>query len=287
MSVMISKINGNKNLALLPIALCFYFLAIVLHRSFDKKTIHIAKQDSIVNFNHDFVRIFSTGNKMLISDVLWVQTLLESDLERYAKRDLGNWMYLRFLTISALDPLFYQNYLYGGMYLSIIKDDVKAAAIIYEKGLKHYPDSYELLYNAGFNYYFELGDAANGLRLLEKIVGHPKAPPQIASTVHKLKIITGVDKEVVLSMVKERLSVTQEPSLQNKLKGDIFALQSEIDLECLNGGKMNCNQIDLYGSRYIRIGGRYKSQTDFKPYSLFLKNKMNIYRQNAERNAQP
>lgn len=120
------------------------------------------KQNTALNVNKNLLLFFNIGNKRLISDLLWVQTLLESDEEHYGKNDLNSWMYLRFLSISLLDPLFFENYMYGGLYLSIVKDDVLGAAEIFEKGLIYYPDNYNLNYYAGFNYYFELGDLKKG-----------------------------------------------------------------------------------------------------------------------------
>ena len=63
----------------------------------------------------------------MISSLLWTHTLLFSDYEHYKNDDLDSWMYLRFNTITDLDPRMYEAYNYGGQYLSIVKDDVFGA----------------------------------------------------------------------------------------------------------------------------------------------------------------
>ncbi|MBT6326719.1 MAG: hypothetical protein HOJ35_12170 [Bdellovibrionales bacterium] len=119
------------------IILCFIFIYFTKqHLTYPK--INISKQDSATNINQTFINLFNAGEKQLISSLLWVQTILDSDLEHYQKNDSNNWMFLRFNTIISLDPRFYEAYLYGGQYLSVIKDDDLGAKIIYEKGLSVY-----------------------------------------------------------------------------------------------------------------------------------------------------
>ena len=268
---MISKMNGNKNLVILLTAVTVYSMALFSHLSFEKPLIIISKQDSSVNFNEDFLRIFSIGNKKLLSDVLWVQTLLDSDLEHYGKKDLGGWMFIRFMSISALDPLFYENYYYGGLYLSIVKDDIYGAAALYDKGLKIYPDDYNLNYNAGFNYYFEMGDYERGLPLLDKIKDHPKAPGQLVSIVNKLKLAMGMSIEIVYQLVEDRFKIATDPILKEKLHDELYSIRAEIDLECLNSGKEGCSRKDYSGNYYIYQNGKFSAGKKFKPYRLIDK----------------
>jgi tetratricopeptide (TPR) repeat protein len=272
---MLARFKSNINFFILALGLVCYSSAIYLHSTFDKPLTKVSKQESAINFNQDLLRLFSLGNKMLIADLLWVQTLLESDLEHYGKKDLGNWMYLRFFTVAGLDPKFYENYLYGGQYLSIVKDDVEGAAIIYDKGLVHYPDDYDLNYNAGFNYYFEMGNYQRGYDRLLKISDHPRTPIPIKSIINKLKLATGVDIRVVFNLVKESYDRTQEPALKAKLLEDLYAIKAELDLDCLNAGNRICETVDLYSKPYLRNSqGQFIAQ---KPFNLYrLKKKQGI-----------
>lgn len=269
---MIPKLKSNHFL-LVP-GLVFFGSAVFLHRQFERPQFHVSKQETAININSTFLRLLSVGNKRLLADLFWITTLLESDLEKYQRKDSGNWMFLRFRTISMLDPKFYQNYLYGGQYLSIVKDDLEGAAYIYEKGLQHYPDDFKLNLNAGFNYFFELGDYEKGLPLLDKIKDYPQAPVFLPSVVNKLKLETGYDTKSIYLLILERFEKTEDPYLKEKLRSDLYALKAEIDLECLNAGRSGCERRDFEGVPY-QLGreGRFKAGREFHPYRLRKKKK--------------
>ncbi len=257
-----------KDSLLLWVAGIFFLSAGVLNQLTPKPIPDLTKQDTAVNVNKDLLIFLSAGNKRFLTDLLWVQTLLESDIDHYSGRDLNNWIYIRFNTIAALDPLFYQNYLWGGQYLSIVKDDLVGAVDLMEKGVKHFPDDYRLNYNLGFTYYFELGDYKRGVIYMEKIQNHPKAPVFIPSLVMKMKTELGFDYNVVLSLIYELMTTTKDEALKEKLTSDFHSLKSERDLVCRNGGKENCEVKDAFGIPYVRINGKWHSQTPFIPYRL-------------------
>lgn len=248
----------------------FYSLTLIFNRAASPPPLDVSLQEKAINFDDSFLKFFSLGNKRLFSSVLWIQTLLQSDEAHYKGKNYGNWMYLRFLTISSLDPLFYENYLWGGMYLSIVKDDVLAAARIFELGLDKYPEDYKLNYHAGFNYYAEMGEYEKALPLLKKIVNHPKAPPILPFIVNKLEFETSGDYEATLAFLSLTLaSVQGDDVLRNKLERDIYALKADRDLECLNKGSADCSHIDAAGNAYIFKDGKWMAQILYKPFKIY------------------
>lgn len=267
---MFKKKYGNNYFILIS-AILFYSIALLLHNHTSKPAITVEKQDSAINLRQDFLKFVSFGNKRLIADLLWIQTLLESDLVKYEKRDLNSWMYLRFRSISELDPKFYENYLYGGMLLSIVKDDLEGAADMYERGLMLYPNDYKLNYNAGFNYYFEMGDFEKGLHLLNKVEGHPNAPASLKFIINKLRFEESQDFEAAMDFLKFNLANTKDPVLEKKLRADLYALKAERDLDCLNSNGENCERMDSEGDRYLYRDGKWVSQQSFKPYRIHKK----------------
>ncbi|MCM2349578.1 MAG: hypothetical protein NDI69_06120 [Bacteriovoracaceae bacterium] len=269
----LGKLNLDRSHLLIVGALGFLATALIFHKNSKRPEIVVTKQDSAVNINSIFLQMFATGNKRLIADLLWIQTLIESDLEFYRGQPLNNWMYLRFKSISILDPLFYENYLYGGQYLSIVKDDPEAAALIMDKGLKYYPNDYGLNFNQAFNYYFELGNNEKGLQHFERIKDHPEAPFYLTSLIIKLKHELVGDKNVTITLLKETYDKTRDRILRSKLASDIYALKAMIDLECLNSGKTNCDQLDAEGNPYLFSSGSYKAKKIFKPYKIFRHSK--------------
>lgn len=258
----------QKDKVLLFFAVSFFLIAGSLNNRFKKPPLILDKQETALNINKELLIFLSAGNKQLITDLLWVQTLLESDIGHYNKKDLNSWMYLRFLTISHLDPRFYENYLFGGQYLSIVKDDLLGAVNLMSKGIYNYPTDYKLRYHLGFTYFYELGDAKNGAKWLETIQNHPKAPSFLKSIVIKLKLEEEKDYDATLLILKDLLQSTKDKYLKERLIKDLYAVKAERDLKCLNSGSKNCDYNDQYGVPYFRQGGRYFSQKNFSPYKI-------------------
>lgn len=261
---------SSSNL-LLVFGLLFILVGGYINIKTEKPILELSKQETALNINNDILVFMSAGNKRLLTDLLWVQTLLESDTEHYKQRDLNNWLFLRFNSIALLDPKFYENYLFGGRYLAIIKDDLEGADIIYDKGLLYYPDDFSLNYNAGFLNYFEIGNFEKGLRYLTKVENHPRSPIFIKSIINKLKLETGVPLEKIFQLVLFDYETTTDETLKNKLRNDLYRIKAEIDLECLNAKRTGCERIDFFGDEYIFKAGRYKSKVDLKPYRLKIR----------------
>lgn len=103
------------------------YLAFYTSKKVSPPILFISKQQSSLNVSESIVENFNIGQKRLISSLLWISTILESDQEHYKNKDLNSWMFLRFKTISFLEPKFYEAYNFGGPYLSIIKNDLAGA----------------------------------------------------------------------------------------------------------------------------------------------------------------
>jgi len=257
------------------IIICFIFFSIYfLNKNITPPPLSIPKQESSININETAIRLLSMGNKRLISSLLWVQTLLESDLDHYKNKDLNSWMYLRFRTIIATDPNFYEAYYYGGQYLSVIKDDDLGAADIFDRGLLVYPDDLWLNYFSGFHSYFELGDNLKAYNAYAKIQHNPKMRqflPYIDSLMARLKAEEGdlEDAYNILSTAYEKMA---KGYIKEKYAKSLYAIKAQIDLECLNSHQeKRCELTDWEGRTYI------KNQNDTyiarKDWQLFRINK--------------
>lgn len=234
-------------------------------------TIKISKQESALNFSHDFIRIFSTGQTRLVADLLWITTLLESDLDHYKNKDLNSWLFHRFNTITNIDPLFLRNYQFGGQYLSIIKDDLIGASNIFLKGLSYFENDYTLNFQIGYLYSFELFDYEKAYFYLDKVKNHPSAPRYIKSILNKLKFKSTGDLDLAYQLTKHTLSETTDQILIDKLKSDLYSLKATIDLDCLNIKKdSNCSKVDYDGNSYIFQNGKYSARKKFKEYNLYI-----------------
>jgi hypothetical protein len=257
-----------KFVIIAPIIALFFIAQGVLNTNIKKPTLEISKQESSLNIDVDFLRYASFGHARTLADLLWITTLIESDLEHYKKKDLNSWMYLRFMSIIELDPRRYYPYYFGGRYLAIIKDDIIGAEKIYLRGLKLFPEDFQLNFNTGYLYTFEFKDDKKALPFWEAILDSPKAPIFLPSLVNRIRASAGIDLEEVFNLVLVNFNTTKDENMKMKLEKDLYAIRAQIDLECLNNKKQKCNTKDLLGNPYYLENGSYRAINEFKEYKV-------------------
>jgi hypothetical protein len=251
-------------------AFCLY-LASSISVKYERPYIFIANQDKSVNFNDQFLERFNLGLKRLISSSLWISTILESDIDHYKQKDLNSWMFRRFKSISILEPYFYENYAFGGPYLSIIKDDLEGASTIYNTGISYFPNDYTLLRDAGFHFYFEVGDLPRSFQIYSALKNNPKASLQILTTLARINSNNGnLPEAFELLNSKYNELVDKNTFFARKLRSQLYAIKSEIDLTCLNSkNNLNkCSKVDFNQKKYILSGGEYRAEEKWIPFRV-------------------
>lgn len=241
--------------------------AFLVSRSSEKPSLFITKQQSSFNIDNKFFSLFNLGQKRLYSSLLWIATILESDHDHYKGRDLNSWMYLRFLSISNLEPKFLKTYTFGGPYLSIIKDDLEGASVIYDKGLVLYPDEFDLLNSAAFHYQFEKIDHKKSYELYKKLNTFSNISPNLVSQYARLESEQGnLSTAFALLTNLYEQQHDKDTFLAKKIRNFLYAIKTETDLKCLNGNQKNCLTKDLNGEPYIKKDGVYSAATPWEPY---------------------
>ncbi len=220
----------------------------------------VDKQSEAINIRGDLLKVLSVGMKRLISDIIWIQTLMESDLDHYKQKNLNSWMYLRFKTIATLDPKFYENYYYGGQYLMVVKDDLIGAKSIFHLGLEQYQDDTQLNWLTGYLFAVEQNDPQGAVKYFERIRFKPDRPNMFDTMYVKISSnLFGL--EDTLNVAKETLARQPDDSaIKPRLKQQIYSLQAQIDLQCLNHGGTDCRTIDFENAPYIKLGDGWKAQ---------------------------
>ena len=246
----------------------FLIISNILKDKFALPEIRVSKEEESTNFHQTLLKVFSSGQKRLISNLLWIHTMLEGDTEKV--EDGNSWMYYRFKSIASLEPLFYENYIYGGVYLSIIKDDAHGAADIYNLGIQQYKNDFWLNYNGAFNDYFELQDKEAALKKYKVVLSSPEAKRHagyLPSLVSRIQAETGGLREAYIILLNHYNNTPKGP-IKIRLKESLYSLKAEIDLNCLNSGKKNCENYDLNKVRYFIQDGKYRAEqtwTKFRP----------------------
>lgn len=252
-----------KTIVLLSTSLAFLTVANIVAKKKEPPTIVISKQDSSFNLKNNYWNYVNYGQKRLLSSLYWIATILESDHEHYKQKDLNSWMFLRFKTISELEPMFYQNYKFSGIYLSIVKDDLEGASYMYDKGLSFYPDDYYLLSNAAFHYRFEVKDQEKAYPIFLKLSKNHKLPAALAGSFAKLE--ANNDPQNALLVIGEtQKQFSQDNAIFQKLEEYKYALQAKMDLKCLNEKQPNCNRIDLEGKPYLFKEGKFEANKNIQ-----------------------
>lgn len=241
-----------------------------IQSNFQKPSLFVSKQDSSINLNPKLVSITSLGHKRLISSLFWIFTILESDYEHYKQKDLNSWMYLRFKFISELDPHFLQTYTFGGLYLSIIKDDIPGATEIYRKGLALFPRNKELIKDAFYHFYFQANDREFARNLLRNNLDLIKNETPLLSLLARHESSEG-NLDLAYNILKNRLATLNENSpLYLKIKASLYAIKAEKDLLCLNNSKNieACEKNDLEGEKYILKNNQYYAKKNWEPFKI-------------------
>lgn len=244
----------------------FLIAAYAVNLNNEKPLMFVAKQDQAINFNASLFSYLNLGLKRLISSTLWTSTIIESDVEHYKKKDLNSWMFLRFNLISELDPQFYENYSFGGPYLSIIKDDIEGASIIYKKGLIQYPNDYSLLKDASFHFYFEAEDMSFSLKLFEKLKNYPQAPFYLQTARARAAAGQGNLNEALAMLTEMQSKFPLHTSMGARVFEYRYSIKAEIDLDCLNNKNENCSTVDLENRPYALKDNVFQAQREWTIY---------------------
>lgn len=236
-----------------------FFIALLIGQKINLPSPIIDKQEAALNVKGEFLKVSSVGLKRFFSDLLWIQTLMESDLDHYKKKDLNSWLYLRFLTISKLDPKFYENFYYGGQYLMIVKDDLVGAESLLKRGLIHYDEDVGLNWQLGYMFAIEKKELEASLPFLNKIRFKPNKPKMFDSIYTKIVTNTLGPSEAYSFALSMWSQYEEGEPVKTRLEKQIYTLKAEIDLACLNSNAQDCDTKDFYGNHYIKKEGRWSA----------------------------
>lgn len=249
------------------ISFALFSLAYEINIKNEKPLMFVSAQENTTNLNASLFSYINLGLKRLISSTLWISTILESDIEHYKKKDLNSWMFLRFNSISELEPNFYENYSFGGVYLSIVKDDLDGASVIFNKGLIRYPTNFSLLRDASFHFFFEAKNFNRAYELTQVIKKYYPEKHVLIGMTAKLEAENGRLEDALATLSEYQKNYPVGSFIGDKIFQNRYALKAEIDLECLNKNpKQSCDLFDLKNIPYIKSANGFIAQAEWVPY---------------------
>lgn len=166
------------------LAICS-FLAAVSINFLDKQIYPLALMEEIrVVPQKKIIDFLCLDNRGFVADLLFVKVNLHSGSLMWKPLKFGfdsQWSYQMMDLITDLDPKYYTAYLFSGMGLIHNFDDVKLARPIIEKGMKVFPERWELPFWLGYDYYIYLEDYDVGGEYLWRASQNPNAPKRFFS----------------------------------------------------------------------------------------------------------
>ncbi|MFQ5961856.1 MAG: hypothetical protein ACE5MG_10710 [Candidatus Methylomirabilales bacterium] len=174
----------------------------------------------------EYLRPALLGFDHLAADLFWLRTIqyfgehYESD-RRYPK------LYPLVELVTSLDPQFVEAFSFGGLLLTLAKQYPEAIAI-YEKGISHNPDRWELPYELGRVYYLDLHDHQKVLHWWELANRLPNRAPYIPRMVARLYARTGY-RETAIEIWLEMYRTTDNPQVQEIIEKELKKLGVSVE----------------------------------------------------------
>ena len=174
----------------------------------------------------EYLRPALLGFDHLAADLFWLRTIqyfgehYQTD-RRYSK------LYPLVDLVTSLDPQFVDAFSWGGLLLTLSKQYPEAIAI-YEKGIAHNPDRWELPYDLGRVYYLELHDYPKALHWWELANRLPNRAHYLPRMVARLYARTGY-RETAIEAWLEMYRNTDNPQVQEIIVRELKKLGVSVE----------------------------------------------------------
>ncbi|MCM2282246.1 MAG: hypothetical protein NDI61_10410 [Bdellovibrionaceae bacterium] len=140
----------------------------------------------------------------------------DRSLHREKSRCDKGWVYNYIHAITELAPRFRMPYSAGATIMSVMVDDREGARLIYEKGIKQFPEDWTMSYRAAYHYLYEVDDPVRAAELLI-LAGDKGAPYWVKLLASRLYTASG-RAELAKPILEETLATTPEGPAADRLR---------------------------------------------------------------------
>ena len=191
-------------------------------------------QESLQDYpSIESLRLLSDGYAVLVADYYWIAAVSYYGDRRKDQVNYPNLEPLLERTL-ALDPLFYEAYVFAGLVLTIPGLNPALGVRLLKQGILQRPDKWKLGFLLGFNLFFLYGDDAAAVEALRASARAPGAPRMVIGLATAIAANIGA-AGTALHAVDELLQTTDDASLRAFLEGRRQQLLLEVDLARLGG----------------------------------------------------
>lgn len=164
----------------------------------------------------EMVRAVSLGHQGFVADLLLAKITIHSGSLMWKPLDINfdsEWAYGTIDLVTDLDPRFLKAYIYSAMGMIHDFDDVHRARPIVEKGIAVFPDSWELPFWIGYDYYAYFHDYDIAGEYLWQAYNKPDAPRNFLSLMLSTLRQAG-DYEKALVVIEQMFNEATDDSLK-------------------------------------------------------------------------
>lgn len=193
----------------------------------------------------DYAKWATLGYRQAAADLIWLKAIQHFG-ERKQTAQGYRWAYHAVDVVTDLDPQFSFAYLVAGTILGIWAGQVEESISILTKGMQHNPTVWQLPFTVGYDYYFELCDAATAaryFRIAATLPGSPQYLPKLAARM----TVEGSGPDAALEFLEHFSQQTSDERLLEALEQRAKEVVIERDIQGLD------RAVKLYKARFGRL----------------------------------
>ena len=171
------------------------------------------------------------GYHHLGADILWLRLIQVIGNKGHSAGEY-EWMYHALDVITTLDPQYAYAYYAGGVTLGDLANRPDLSIRLLEKGGKANPQVWNIPFLLGYNYYFLLGDPAEGAEYIMKAASLPDGPAYLPGLATRMAAEAG-NPDTALAFLEARLRETHDPEMREVLANRMKEVIIERDLRIL------------------------------------------------------
>ncbi len=203
---------------------------------------------------------------LAVADLVWIDVLLKADIEKV--KEPFSKFFKASKAVVELDPNQIYTYYIAGLYLSVVKDDIKAATDILRDGAQHIersswavenPSVWKVYFSLGYNLVFEELEIAEGSKWLAKAGSYENAPLYVKELSKKASTEQG-RYEIASRVVADLYRRAQSPEVKKAIERKMLDLASKHEIYEVN------EKFDIF----LNTTGAYALPKE-KAFKLFLR----------------
>jgi tetratricopeptide (TPR) repeat protein len=237
-------------------------------------------------------KLAAVGYREVAADLIWIRTLQLLADGMHSRRAYG-WAYHAADVVTDLDPYSFSPYVVTGMILGVWGGMPEESIRILKKGIAWNPETWQLPFYVGYDYYFELHDPEQAAPYIRMAASLPGAPEYLGKFAARMTVEAG-KYEAALEFLDRLQEQVQDLRLQEGLENrkrevilsrDIAGLEEAAQIYKNEVGHSPKSLDDLVRQGVIRgvpqepFGGLYKiSVKDGRVFSTTIQETLRVHR---------